>query len=370
MNVLLKKIIERDGKFLVTDDSGDQVLGEHDTRDEANEQLRAIEDNKNASLLRIEVKGGEVFVTGPISTTELDQGNDVVTEECLKDMKGQIDGGNIKLDIDHERWEKSDKAGSHQPLGRAVTSWIVKQGDTSKLMVKWLLNKTHPQFKEMVEQIKTKFYDGFSIAYVVKNFVNDVSEKIRFLKSIILKNVAITAYPMNLGCSDAQVTTKSLHGLKTVFEDQIKEASEMEDEEKKKLEAAEKKKKEEAAKAEEEVTVKRQDLTKIVESVDELKKELHEFKAAKEPQGDEAIAEKMVKVRDEILAHPLMKAKAEELKTQKDLDSLEELKKTSEALTELLKSPAVPPAGDQMPTEKKTVEGKEEQPANILGLID
>ena len=40
-------IRRRNGKFLVTDSSGERVLGTHETKDAALQQLRAIESNKH-----------------------------------------------------------------------------------------------------------------------------------------------------------------------------------------------------------------------------------------------------------------------------------------------------------------------------------
>jgi len=44
----------------------------------------------------------QYFITGYISTTDLDRVNDIVTPNCLSDMLSQLKGKNIKLDIEHE----------------------------------------------------------------------------------------------------------------------------------------------------------------------------------------------------------------------------------------------------------------------------
>ena len=156
-------------------------------------------------ITTIEEKAGDTYLVVPISTVEKDSVDDIVTEECLLDMKAQIDAGNIKLDIDHEVWRGDDDA-RLQPIGRAVKSWI----EDGKLFVKWLLNKTHPRFNDIVQQVKDKFYDAASIAFRPAEAVKDAISGIRYLKRIILENVGLTAYPINTGCSGAEVLTKSL----------------------------------------------------------------------------------------------------------------------------------------------------------------
>ena len=46
--VLIEKIIERDGKWIVTNKNGTKILGTHDNKKDALSQLRAIEISKHS----------------------------------------------------------------------------------------------------------------------------------------------------------------------------------------------------------------------------------------------------------------------------------------------------------------------------------
>ena len=44
---------------------------------------------------------GNFYIEGIASSVNKDLGNDVITEECLHEMKDKINQGNIKLGFDH-----------------------------------------------------------------------------------------------------------------------------------------------------------------------------------------------------------------------------------------------------------------------------
>jgi hypothetical protein len=70
-----KKIIERGGKFVVTDARGEKVLGTHDTKEEALAQLRAVEANKSVN--------NEVLSILQNSMDMIKQNQDKVVEDFL-----------------------------------------------------------------------------------------------------------------------------------------------------------------------------------------------------------------------------------------------------------------------------------------------
>ena len=165
--------------------------------------------------LELVYKGGKPYVTGPISTDEVDSVEDKVELICLEDQKTQINEGSIKLDLDHELWRDPDNPLAMQPIGRAVKAFIKQVKGVNKLYVEWLMNVSHPNIKSILEQIKDKILDSFSIAFTIPEggaFI-DIKTGIRHLIRIILENVALTAYPINKRCSGAEMITKSLRSL-------------------------------------------------------------------------------------------------------------------------------------------------------------
>jgi len=99
------------------------------------------------------------YVEGYISTPDLDEGNDIVTTECLDDMVRQLKEGNIKIDVEHETWKKKDFADI------AVGKIVDANRDNYGIKVLVQLNKHHARFKEIWGSLKDGFLDAFSIAY-------------------------------------------------------------------------------------------------------------------------------------------------------------------------------------------------------------
>jgi HK97 family phage prohead protease len=164
----------------------------------------------NLGWEQIETKAGtKHFVTGYISTKDIDLDNDIVTEDCLKDMLNQLREKNIKLDVDHEAYRDSPNI---IPVGRIVEAKL----DTKGIWVKAELNEASPKFNSVWKSIKNKFIDAFSIAFkpvkdVKKSMDNAV---IRLLHQVELLNVALTGNPVNPECGIGAVFTKSLNDMK------------------------------------------------------------------------------------------------------------------------------------------------------------
>ena len=149
------------------------------------------------------------YVTGYISTDEIDRANEVVTREAMKSMVSQIKAGNVKLDIEHSTFTGENDI----PVGKIVDSGIDEKG----VWVKCTLNKAHSRFNEYWKSIKNGFLDAFSIAYkpltVVREFVKGV--EVTLLKSVELLNVAITGNPI---CRGAKMTESFYKSLKYLNE--------------------------------------------------------------------------------------------------------------------------------------------------------
>lgn len=274
------------------------------------------------SFGEVEIKGEKkYYVTGYISTKDLDLVNDIVTEEGLQDMVNQINDGNIKLDVDHEAWSNNEGP-NILPIGRIIEAKYDAEGQ--RVWVKALLNSTSDRFKKIWSNIKNKFLDAFSIAFkpirTVTKIIN--GKEIRLLEKVLLLNVALTGNPANPEARIQNVFAKSLTALKeednmTEIEqkskDIVEETPEEVVEEAQAEEAVEEKSFEEDLKAlkeeltknfEEELKKLREDLSGKNEELKSLKEKLDapQFKALVEEKPDEPEAE--VK-KDEVLKTPL-----------------------------------------------------------------
>jgi len=162
------------------------------------------------SHTEIEVKGEKkYYVTGYISTKDLDLVNDIVTPEALEDMAEQLNTGNIKLDIDHEAWRKGENGPNMLPIGRIVEAKF--DAEQGRLWVKALINNNSSRFKNAWSNIKDKFIDAFSIAFkpiqIATKIIN--GKEIRLLEKILLLNVALTGNPANPEAKITNVFAKS-----------------------------------------------------------------------------------------------------------------------------------------------------------------
>jgi len=169
------------------------------------------------------------FVKGHIDSSDLDLVNDIVTRNCMQDLDTQLKSGNIKLDFDHETLRKG--AGENDldaqlnltkiPLGKKSSAELDAKGN----LVEFELNPNWKKFdskgnvvmtfKEVWDNVKSGFYDAFSIAYVPINKVDKMvgNVKARMLDKINLINVALTGNPINPSATMTNVFVKSLDYL-------------------------------------------------------------------------------------------------------------------------------------------------------------
>ena len=168
----------------------------------------------------IEEKGEKsFFITGHISTKDVDLYNDVVTENGLKSMLAQLKSKVIKLDFDHEAWRDSPNI---LPVGKIVDARIDQKG----LWVKAELNDASPKFKSLWKSIKKGFVDAFSIAFKpIKTTMKAMGDTtVRLLEDVELLNVALTGVPVNAHAKITDVMMKAIvefeHEVKNMSEDE------------------------------------------------------------------------------------------------------------------------------------------------------
>ena len=156
-------------------------------------------------------KGGKkYYVTGYISTDEVDRANEIVTKGCMKSMLQQIKAGNVKLDVEHSTFTGENDI----PVGKIIDAGM----DDNGLWVKAEINRHHTKFKSIWNSVQEGFLDAFSIAYNVLDYANEVinGSQVTLLKSIELLNVAITGNPVNRGAKMTESFYKSSAYMKNI----------------------------------------------------------------------------------------------------------------------------------------------------------
>ena len=161
-------------------------------------------------------EGENFFVEGYISTSDLDQVNDIVTKACLLDMAEQMKSRTIKFDVEHESFRGKSNLDmeinkTKIPVAKTDDFLMDKKG----IKVRAMLNPFSPRFEEVKGSIDGGFLDAFSIAYVpVKSVIEERNGlKVRLLDKINLLNVAFTGNPVNTEARMTNVFAKSLEFL-------------------------------------------------------------------------------------------------------------------------------------------------------------
>ena len=167
--------------------------------------------------LELKSEGENFFVEGYISTSDLDQVNDIVTKACLLDMAEQMKYRTIKFDVEHESFRGKSNLDmeinkTKIPVAKTDDFLMDKKG----IKVRAMLNPFSPRFEEVKGSIDGGFLDAFSIAYVpVKSVIEERNGlKVRLLDKINLLNVAFTGNPVNTEARMTNVFAKSLEFLK------------------------------------------------------------------------------------------------------------------------------------------------------------
>jgi len=173
--------------------------------------------NFNTDSFELKEIDGDFYAIGLISTSDLDLGNDVVTQECLQDKLKQIGDREISLKLGKEH-EHILEDSRNLPLAKIVPeiskdNRIYRTQLTNEgLQGVIKLNKHHPGFETLKGSIEGGFIDALSIEYKPVDFKYDFrdNEKIRLLNRINLRGITFTGVPMNPHCSIIDSFIKSL----------------------------------------------------------------------------------------------------------------------------------------------------------------
>lgn len=280
------------------------------------------------SLETEEIKGAKQhFLTGHISTPDLDKVKDIVLPEAIDGMIKQLLGHNLKLDLDHELVKK----GVTTPLGRIIEA----KRDSTGALVKVLLNEAYPDFKNILYQLKNKFIDALSITFAKPQEGEYILQKgIRYLKKINLINVAATAYPANPNCSILSVFTKSLSEIEE--KENLTKTKEV-----KKM--PEQKEKESGGSESKDIAT---ELAELKNRQTELETEIKELKAA-------PISARLDGITAEILERPEFKEIKTEMEKKINETEIEELKGIVGEIYEVLHAPQNLAIQQDVPKEMK-----------------
>lgn len=180
-----------------------------------------------------ELKGEveEPYVVATISNTEIDQVKDMMTPSALKKIVDMIngksvalittaEGGDMKVNLDHEHILKDKRI---LPRAKVVKAWLEKTGSRLEAKAKILLNKDHPEFEMLRNNINNGFIDGVSIEFKAKNF--EMVNGVRKLIDVLIGGLAFTGRPVCRTCKITEIAIKSF----AVMEADELEKKDMED---------------------------------------------------------------------------------------------------------------------------------------------
>lgn len=145
------------------------------------------------TFAKVKLKGKKkTFVTGYISTMDMDIYNEVMTEKAMQSMLSQIMAKNIVLDYEHEAFRDDN---SILPAGKIVEAKLDDRG----LWVKCELNSNSPKYDALWGSIQDGFINAFSVAYKIlgQTQIEKDGAVVTIIDELELLNVALTGTPVN-----------------------------------------------------------------------------------------------------------------------------------------------------------------------------
>lgn len=246
------------------------------------------------------------YVEGAIATGNPDAYNDILTEDCLKDMERQLKSLPITIDDDHESFKsvpEEEKFRSVNPLAKVVDAKL----DGLKINVKTILNKAHARYEEIKSSIRNGFLHSFSFAFIpIETKSVDIGGvKHRVVNKVRLLNGCFTGIPVNEKATFSNVMLKSLaeFDYDEVEVNKIVRGVEMdekkEDVKSKEAEGEQEESKEEKQEVQEEKSNVSEEVKSLVEKIDALEKSVSELKSKSERSESDEKDDKKEKDEDE-----------------------------------------------------------------------
>ena len=170
------------------------------------------------------------FVEGYISTTDLDESNEVVTLKAQQDIVEQVRGRVITMDVEHEEWldENGDVLNKPKNMKVPVAKIVEAELKDKGTWVKAEINQDSGSFKTIWNSIKNSFLHAFSIGfYPVEAVTKSINGNIvKFIDKINLINVTLTGSPVNTNATFRPVmkaVLKNMNGESNMVEDETVE---------------------------------------------------------------------------------------------------------------------------------------------------
>ena len=115
-----------------------------------------------------EVKAGDLVVEGFVSAPIKDLQGDVLETPALVEAKeAMVRAPHNLIWLDHESpYAKPIENQGTPPIGKFIESKILKIGGLPALWAQWLVNKAHPNFKQVAYELKNGFYNAMSMEFV------------------------------------------------------------------------------------------------------------------------------------------------------------------------------------------------------------
>lgn len=173
---------------------------------------------KNSEFIfsdKIEIKSREeegeeqFFISGIVSSSNKDLGNDIVTKNALLQLVDTLNTKNIKLGYDHT--EVLGGKPTTVPIGTAVKG-AAKIIDETKAFAEFKLNKHLSVFPEFKGSVQDGHLDAFSVEYIVESAEPEIATKTtpRVIHSWNVVGVGSTGRPMNQDAVLTNFYAKSL----------------------------------------------------------------------------------------------------------------------------------------------------------------
>jgi len=167
------------------------------------------------------------YVTGFISTNDIDIENEVVTEKAMTEMLSELNSRSVTTDYDHDVFRTENN--NLLAVGKIVDAKLKQKGSKVGIWAKVELNSSWKRFdetgkivmnfSELWSSIKGGFSNAFSIAFKPLKSVTKIVDgvKVKMIDSLELLNVAITGMPVNSGA------VMDGYNMKSVLRNSMKE---------------------------------------------------------------------------------------------------------------------------------------------------
>jgi hypothetical protein len=172
----------------------------------------------NTSDFELKEKGEDVFVSGFISSLEVDENNEVTGQDKLLEKINDPNNDMAKNLSYKHKWVKKDRLDHENKLGVMHGKAVIKTNPRTNQPSVWaeyLLLKTSPYYNDAIYDIKNRGVSGFSIEFkdakkALVKFGNTIAN---YLEDYFLGGVALVARPAVKSTHITNFYTKEIYFL-------------------------------------------------------------------------------------------------------------------------------------------------------------